>query len=69
MGVSPERWKSEPKIDLYIFLPLSGGSRNYIVQYLADLEAKIIVSKLFEKFSIRLKERYKPKIVAIDDIW
>lgn len=55
----PTRWKREPKLDPYAFIPFSGGSRNCIGQHLAIMEAKIIISEFLEKFSFKVQEGYK----------
>jgi len=60
---NPERWKdNKNKLDPYAFTPFSAGPRNCIGQHLAIMEAKIIISEFLEKFDIKLRDGYKPRM-------
>jgi len=61
---NPERWKeNKNKIDPYAFTPFSAGPRNCIGQHLAIMESKIIISEFLEKFDVKLRDGYKPRMI------
>ena len=53
---NPENF-AERKSDFssYTFLPFSAGARNCIGQFMAQFEAKVIVARFFQNFTLRLE--------------
>eukprot|EP01017_Pseudomicrothorax_dubius_P048610 TRINITY_DN8881_c0_g2_i1.p1 TRINITY_DN8881_c0_g2~~TRINITY_DN8881_c0_g2_i1.p1 ORF type:complete len:383 (+),score=69.49 TRINITY_DN8881_c0_g2_i1:224-1372(+) len=52
----PERWLNEEevsKLDPFIYIPFSAGSRNCIGQHLARIETKLILAKLLCGFDMK----------------
>ena len=58
----PDRWLDSSeinlnKIDPYLYIPFSAGSRNCVGQHLALIEAKIFLIKFLKKYSYEVKNK------------
>ena len=51
----PERWLKNEPLPPYVFIPFSAGQRNCIGQYLAKIQAKILISKVLQKYTFKAK--------------
>ncbi|GMI02728.1 hypothetical protein TrVE_jg12310 [Triparma verrucosa] len=57
----PERFSNFDDVKPYTFLPFIDGPRNCLGQYIAMLEAKIIISKIFWEYDLEVVEGGKEK--------
>jgi cytochrome P450 len=49
----PERWISGNKVEPFLYIPFGAGERNCIGQYLARIEAKLLLDKILTKYKVK----------------
>lgn len=63
----PERFKPgcEYRPSMYSYFPFSLGARSCIGQNFAQIEMKIFIAKLIQKYSVKLDPKYKFELIEI----
>jgi len=62
---NPRRWDKSEIVPLasYAFMPFSSGPRTCVGQYLAQVEAKIIIRELLSRYTFQISKGYVHKMI------